>query len=165
MPESESAEERAPLRSKFRLNSLAVALFGVGCIVLSLELPIGSFSAPGAGLWPLIVSTGLTLLALFILIAEHDGGDYEPLTKRSLITVVGFLWIAVFVVMFTLIGFTLSSLIFSLVWLRFLARESWKFTLIASPAFTIAFVLIFSVALRVPVPFDPVLDLLSGGRF
>lgn len=158
-------EGNKPLKSSFRLNSLAVALLGAVCMVMSLQLPIGTFQAPGAGLWPLLVSTVLTIVALFILFTENDGTDYESLTKRSFITLAGFVWISIFIVMFTMIGFTLSSLIFSVVWLRFLARESWKFTLIAAPAFTVAFVLIFSVALRVPVPFDPVLSLLTNGKF
>lgn len=157
--------QKAPLLSRFRLNSLFVVLLGVVFLVMSLQLPLGTFQAPGAGMWPMLVSVLLILTALFLLVTEHDGEDYESLTKRSLISVLGFLWIGTFIVMFATIGFTLASLIFSVVWLRFLARESWKFTLIASALFTIAFVLIFSVALGVPVPHDPVLSFITGGRF
>lgn len=157
--------EKAPLLSRFRLNSLFVVLLGVLFLVMSLQLPIGTFQSPGAGMWPLLISVVMILAALFLLFTEHDGEDYESLTKRSLISVLGFIWIGTFVVMFSTIGFTLASLIFSVVWLRFLARESWKFALIASAVFTIAFVLIFSVALGVPVPHDPVLSFITGGRF
>ncbi len=158
-------EEREPLGSKFRLNSLAVALLGVVCMMMALQLPVGTPQTPGAGMWPLLVSIGLTAAALFILFTEHDGSDYESLTRRSLISLIGFVWIAAFVVMFELFGFTISSFVFSVVWLRFLARESWRFTLIAAPLFTVSFVLIFSVLLRVPVPHDPVLSLITSGRF
>ncbi|WP_448811763.1 tripartite tricarboxylate transporter TctB family protein [Agromyces bauzanensis] len=157
--------QKAPLLSRFRLSSLVVVLIGVAFLVMSLQLPIGTFQTPGAGMWPMLVSIALIVAAVFLLITEPDGADYEPLTRRTLISVLGFLWIAAFVVMFQAVGFTFASLIFSVVWLRFLARESWKFTLIASPVFTIAFVLIFSVALGVPVPHDPVLSFITGGRF
>lgn len=157
--------EREPVFSKFRLNSLAIALLGAVCMVMALQLPIGTPQAPGAGMWPLLVSAGLTLTSLFILFTEHDASDYESLTRRSFISLAGFVWIAVFVVMFSKLGFTIAALVFSVVWLRFLARESWRLTLIASPLFTVSFVLIFSVLLRVPVPHDPVLSLLTGGRY
>ena len=158
-------EERQPLLSRFRLNSLAVALLGVFCLMMSLQLPLGTAQAPGPGMWPALVSVGLTAVAVFVLLTERDGSDYESLTKRSFVSLFGFAWIAVFIVLFTQVGFTLASLIFSVVWLRFFARESWRFTIIASVLFTVAFVVIFSVLLRVPVPHDPVLSLLTGGRF
>lgn len=157
--------EKAPLLAGFRLNSLFVVLLGVVFLVMSLQLPLGTPQAPGAGMWPLVVSIAMITAAVVLLFTERDGEDYEPLTRRSLVSVLGFIWIAMFVVMFQMIGFTLASLIFSVVWLRFLAKESWKFALIASPLFTIAFVLIFPVALGVPMPADPVLSLLSGGRY
>ncbi|KAM9862949.1 hypothetical protein ACI1US_01189 [Leucobacter sp. BZR 635] len=158
-------DERQPLLSKFRLNSLAVALLGVVCLVMSMQLPLGTAKAPGPGMWPALVSVGLTLVAVFVLVTERDDSDYESLTKRSIVSVLGFAWIAVFVVLFTHLGFTLASIIFSLVWLRFFAKESWRFTLIVAPLFTVAFVVIFSVLLRVPVPHDPVLSFVTGGRF
>jgi uncharacterized BrkB/YihY/UPF0761 family membrane protein len=134
-------------------------------MVMSMQLPLGTLQTPGAGMWPLLVSAALIAVAVFILFTERDGEDYESLTRRSFVSLLGFLWIGVFVVMFTHLGFTISSFVFSVVWLRYFARESWKFTLISSPLFTVAFVVIFSVLLRVPVPFDPVLSFVTGGRF
>lgn len=157
--------KRAPLRSPFRLNSLGLIALGMSCFVMSVQLPLGTFAAPGAGAWPMFLSLCLTAGAVFLLFAERDGDDYESLTRRSLISVLGFIWIGAFVVMFATIGFSLASLIFSVVWLRFFAQESWRFTLTVGPAFAIAMVVIFVVALRVPVPHDPVMILITGGRF
>lgn len=157
--------EKAPLRSRFRLVSLFIVLLGGVFLWMSLQLPLGTFQAPGAGMWPVLVSGFLIATAIFVLFTERDGADYEGLTKRSIVSVLGFVWIGAFVVMFTLIGLTLSSLIFSLVWLKFFARESWRFTLIATVVFTVAFVVIFPVLLGVPTPHDPVLSLITGGRY
>lgn len=159
------ASRRAPMRSLFRLNSLALIALGMGVFVMSIQLPIGTFAAPGAGAWPMFLSLCLTAGAVFLLFAERDGEDYESLTRKSLISVLGFIWIGAFVVMFTTIGFTLAALIFSVVWLRFFAQESWRFALTVGPAFAVAMVLIFVVGLRVPVPHDPITMLITGGRF
>lgn len=157
--------QRAPLRAPFRLNSLALIALGIGCLVMSMQLPLGTFAAPGAGAWPLFLSLCLTAGGVFLLFAERDGEDYESLTRKSLVSVLGFVWIGCYVVMFAHIGFTLASLVFSVVWLRFFAQESWKFTLIAGPAFAIGMVAIFAIALGVPVPHDPVLSFITGGRY
>ncbi len=157
--------EKAPLRSRFRLVSLFIVLLGAVFLWMSLQLPLGTLQAPGAGMWPVIVSGFLMLAAVFVLFTERDGADYEGLTKRSWISLLGFVWIGVFVVMFATIGMTLGALIFSIVWLKFFARETWKFTLIAGVLFTVGFVVVFPVLLGVPTPHDPVLSLLTGGRF
>lgn len=159
------AEEKRQLFARFRLNSLVVATLGVVLCVMALQLPLGTFAAPGAGMWPLLISATLTVIALVLLFTEGDGHDYEPLTKRSWITLIGFVWIAAFIVMFTYVGLTISAFVFSFVWLRWLAKESWRITLIGSLGFTVAFVVIFGVLLRVPMPHDPVLSLLTTGRF
>lgn len=157
--------EKAPLLSRFRLVSLVIVLIGAVILMMSLQLPVGTFEAPGAGMWPVLVSAALMIGAAVIMFTERDGSDYEPLTKRSFVSLGGFVWIGLFVVMFANIGFTLASLIFSIVWLRFFAKESWKLSIIATLGFTIAFVVIFAVALNVPLPHDPVLSFLSGGRY
>ncbi|NLA65304.1 MAG: hypothetical protein GX862_05145, partial [Leucobacter sp.] len=101
--------ERQPLFSRFRLNSFTVAVLGVICMVMSMQLPLGTLQTPGAGMWPLLVSAALIAVAVFILFTERDGEDYESLTRRSFVSLLGFLWIGVFVVMFTHLGFTISS--------------------------------------------------------
>ncbi len=157
--------EKAPLRSRFRLVSLFIVLLGAVFLWMSLQLPLGTFQAPGAGMWPVLVSGFLMATAVFVLLTERDGSDYEGLTKRSIISVGGFVWIGFFVVMFANVGLTISALVFSLVWLKLFARESWRFTIIATVLFTVAFVVIFPVLLGVPTPHDPVLSLITGGRY
>ncbi len=158
-------QRRAPLLSLFRLNSLALLGLAIGVFVMSSQLPVGTMQAPGAGAWPLFLSVCLGAGAVYLLFAERDGADYEPLTRKSLVSVLGFAWIGFYVVMFANIGFLLASLVFSIVWLKFFAQESWKFSLIVGTAFAIAMEVVFVVALRVPVPHDPVMSLITGGRF
>ena len=67
-----------------------------------------------------------------------------------------------FIVAFTLIGLTIPCFVLSLVWLRWMAGESWKLSLLLAVFLTAAFVMVFSVLLAVPMPQDPVLNLLTG---
>lgn len=155
---------RAPLLAPFRISSLVVAGFAATTAVLSMQLPVGTIQQPGAGMWPLIVSVGVGIAALVLLFTERDASDYEPLTKRSLVVIVGFLLMAGFIVMFANIGFTLASLVFSVVWLRFLAKERWAVVIVGAIGFTVAFVVIFVIVLKVPVPHDPVVSFITTGR-
>lgn len=151
--------------SGYRLISLGIAGFAVFVAVMAFQLGIGTFQAPGAGMWPLLVSIFVGVCALVLLFTEHDGSDYEPLTRRSLIVIVGFLMMAGYILGFTYIGMTMTSMLFSFLWLRFIARESWRSTWIGTFAFTIAFVGLFVIVLKIPIPHDPIVSLITTGRF
>jgi hypothetical protein len=146
----------------FRLNSLVVVLIALACAIYALTLPLGELSRPGAGMWPLLISIAMGAAGVGLVVTEPDAEDYEPLTKRSLLTVIGFALMAAFIVAFTWVGLTLTVLVFSVVWLRWMARERWPLVVLASLGFTVVFVLVFSILLRVPMPHDPVISLLTG---
>ena len=153
------SEKKWPL---FKLNSVFVVLFSLGCAAYSLSLPMGTLQAPGAGAWPFVVSAVMSVAALILLFTERDSGDYEPLSRRTWVIVVGFALMAGFIVAFTLIGLTIPCFVLSLVWLRWMAGESWKLSLLLAVFLTAAFVMVFSVLLAVPMPQDPGLNLLTG---
>ncbi|GEM_PF-5424282 len=59
-------------------KELARIVFAISILLLSLlilqesmRLPIGSFVAPGSGLFPIIVSSGFVILAIFAVIGEY----------------------------------------------------------------------------------------------
>lgn len=149
----------------YRLNSLVIALVGVGAAVYALSLPIGTLAQPGSGLWPLVVSVVLTLSAIALLVAERDPEDYEPMVVRTFIALAGFALLALFILGFQLMGLTIPSLLLVFVWMRWLARESWTVSALVAVISTVVFVVVFVVLLGVPMPKDPVLSLLIGGRF
>lgn len=149
---------------KHRFISLIIAAFAVTVAVLAIQLGVGTFQNPGAGMWPLLVSSFTGICALVLLFTERDASDYEPLTRRSVVVVVGFLLMAGYIVGFTYIGMTITSLLFSFIWLRFLAHESWLSTWVGTLGFTIAFVGLFVIVLKIPIPYDPVVALITTGR-
>ena len=148
---------------RFRGVSLGVLLFAIACAIYSFSLPMGSLGNPGAGVWPAGLSIGLAISSLMLLVTERSGDDYEPLTKRTVVVVGGFALMAVFTLIFSATGLGLATLVLSLIWLRWLAGESWKTTVILSISFSVAFVVIFDLLLKLPMPRDLIIAWLIEG--
>jgi putative tricarboxylic transport membrane protein len=148
----------------FRLVSLMVVGLAAAFIALSLNLPVGTFAAPGAGAWPLAVSALMGVAALALLLSERGGEDYESLSKRLIVVAAGVGLMASYIVAFSFIGLTIPSLLFAAVWLRCLAGERWRVVVVATLVFTAIFVIVFAILLQVPTPHDPLLSLILTGR-
>lgn len=152
-------------RWAYRANSFVVLLLGLAAALYASTLKVGTLASPGAGLWPLAVSVALVAFAAILLVTERDTDDYEPLEKRTVIVVLAVLLLAGFVIGFSAIGLSIPAFLLLFIWLRWLAGESWMLTLIVSLVGAAAFVVVFVVLLGVQVPSDPVLSLLTGGRY
>ncbi len=169
-PSEESLEatgleaRRSRLRPNYRYVSLVIVGLAALIAAMAVNYGLGTFQRPGPGMWPLLVAIAVGICGIVLLITERDGSDYEALTKRSWIVILGFGIMAAYIVGFTYIGMTITSLLFSLIWLKFIAKESWRMTWIASVAFTVAFVGIFVILLKVPIPHDPIVSLITRGR-
>jgi putative tricarboxylic transport membrane protein len=138
----------------YRINSLVVMLFALGCMVYALSLPLGNLQRPGAGFWPLTISLVMAAAAAGLLLTERDSDDYEPLTRRTWIIVAGFALMGAFILVFSVAGLTSATFLLCLAWLRFMAGYGWRTSLLLSIAFTVLTVLSFSVLLGVPMPHD-----------
>ncbi len=153
-----SSQEREPVRRGLRgqlhrIGPLAVLAVGVGALVGAVGLSIGSLTAPGPGLWPLIVALLLTGTAL-VLVVVDDPADYERLTGGTARIVGGLAGLAVFVVAFEAIGFLLPAFLMLLLWLRVFGRESWGWSLGLAVVGSAGMWLLFDTALGVPFPDD-----------
>lgn len=148
---------------RFRAVSLVVLLCAVASAVYSFTLPMGTISNPGAGVWPAGLSVAQAVGALLLLVTERDSSDYESFTRRTVVVFAGFGLMAVFVMVFSLLGLTIAALVLSLVWLRWLAKESWRLSVVLAIVFTSASVLVFEVLLRIPMPHDVVVGSLIEG--
>ncbi|WP_431710600.1 tripartite tricarboxylate transporter TctB family protein [Glutamicibacter uratoxydans] len=146
----------------YKISTMAIALLGAGCTFYGFSLGLGTMAQPRAGAWPFLVGLGLCLAAVALFFTERVGTDYEPFSKRSWIIVAGFGLMIAYILLFESVGFSLATLLVSIAWLRWMAKEPWRFTLWYSLAQTALFVTIFSILLAVPMPYDPVVNLLSG---
>jgi hypothetical protein len=133
-------------------SSLVVLGVGIGAMVLSIAMGLGTPSAPQPGLWPFIISCVMVALGLFQLIAGRHNRDAEKFTRMSAAPLTGLVTLAAMVALMPLIGFELPALVLCIIWMRFLGGETWRSTLLISTIVVAAFYAIFVLALGTSVP-------------
>lgn len=140
-----------PRRSWYRAGPVVALLFGALGAISSYQLSLGSLSAPGAGLWPLIVSI-MVLGSAAALLAVDSPDDYEPWTSKSVRVAVALAALALFIVLFQHAGFVLPAGILLALWLRYLAHESWRLSVIVAAVAAVSLYVVFGALLGVRFP-------------
>ncbi|MDQ0636032.1 ABC-type multidrug transport system permease subunit [Arthrobacter pascens] len=133
-------------------TSLVVLGVGIGAVILSIAMGLGTPDKPQPGLWPFIISCVMVVLGLFQLIAGRHNRDAEAFTRMSTAPLTGLVTLAAMVALMPLIGFELPALVLCVIWMRFLGGETWRSTLVVSAAVVIAFYAIFVLALNTSIP-------------
>jgi hypothetical protein len=133
-------------------SSLLVVGVGIGAVVLSIAMGLGTPDKPQPGLWPFIISCVMVALGLFQLIAGRHNRDAEKFTRMSGAPLTGLVTLAAMVALMPLIGFELPALALCIIWMRFLGGETWRSTLVVSAGVVIAFYGIFVLALNTSIP-------------
>jgi putative tricarboxylic transport membrane protein len=144
-----------------RIAPLLLLALGVGALLMARDMGLGELTAPGPGLWPAIVSGLLTATAAALLFLDPIE-DYEPWTSGTARIVAGLAGLALFVLLFELIGFVIPAFLLLTAWLRFFGGESWRMALVLAAAGSLVLFLVFVTALNVPFPSGP-FDRLIGG--
>ena len=149
-----AAEDRPPPAGLITnvLVSLAVTALGAAALVGSLSLGVGSAREPGPGTWPFLVSVLLIGLGVALALMSGRVNDAETFSRSSLLVLAGLATMVVFVGVIEVIGFEIPAALLTLVWLRFLGRESWRLSVVISLATVTGFYLVFVAVLQVPVP-------------
>jgi putative tricarboxylic transport membrane protein len=164
---AETVPERSrpapPLRALFlrRIAPALLLVLGIAALIQAGNMGLGELTAPGPGLWPLIVAGLLTATAAVLLVVD-PAGDYEPWTAGTVRILAGLVGLALFVVLFQTLGFVVPTIVMLTLWLRFFGDESWRLSLALGAGGAIVLHLIFVVALGVPFPAGPVDQLLGG---
>ena len=99
------------------------------------------------------ISTALAVLAAVSLIVDRSEPDLDRAPVVTVVLGVGSL--ALFIVGFTYVGLVLPTFAVLVVWLRFLAHESRRSTVVIAGTATGALWLIFGFLLAVPFPVGP----------
>lgn len=132
--------------------SLVTAAVGVLGAILAVALGVGSLAQPGPGLWPLGVSIVIAALSLIQIVVGRHGGDGEKFGRASWMAAAGFASLIVFVALLPIIGFEIPTLLMAFLWMRVLGHEKWVSTIVGSVLITVAFYLVFVVALQTSIP-------------
>lgn len=133
-----------------RLAGLLLAALGIvfasGCVRLGLWVDGG----PGPGLMPAVSSAALLVLLVPMLMEKPREDDvlcWEPLLAAAL----G----GAFVILAPRIGIGLPAAVMIMLWVKVLHGQSWLRSLILGLSLTAVGLLIFHVALKVPMPILP----------
>ncbi len=128
----------------------------------AIDLGVGGFSEPGSGLWPLIVA--LVLLGCCIAgLVIADGADVDEFGGRLKRPMFGLAVLALFALLFPVVGLLLTGSVVLLIWFRFLANESWKLSAALAVGATAVAYILFVELLGAVFPPD-VIAQLWGGR-
>jgi len=133
-------------------SSLVVIGVGMGAVVLSVAMGLGTPSAPQPGLWPFMISCVMVVLGLFQLIMGRRNRDAEKFTRMSVAPLTGLVTLAAMVALMPIAGFELPALVLCIIWMRYLGGETWRSTLVVSAVVVAAFYGIFVTALNTSIP-------------
>lgn len=133
-------------------SSLVVLGVGIGAMVLSVAMGLGTLQSPQPGLWPFMTSSVMVALGLFQLIFGRHNRDAEKFTRMSYAPLTGLVTLAAMVALMPLIGFEIPALVLCVIWMRFLGGETWRSTALVSVIVVAAFYAIFILALGTSIP-------------
>ena len=133
-------------------SSLVVLGVGIGAVVLSVAMGLGTPASPQPGLWPFIISCVMVALGLFQLLLGRHNRDAEKFTSMSMAPLTGLVTLAAMVALMPLIGFEIPGLVLCIIWMRFLGGETWRSTLLVSAIVIASFYGIFVLALGTSIP-------------
>jgi hypothetical protein len=134
------------------LSAVIPLLIGIGCSVAALQLPLGTLSKPGAGLWPLACGTAAAMASLALLTFRHRLEHPEKFTRHIWAVGVGVVSLAAFTALMPLVGFEIPLLLLFLLWLKVLGREKWRISILVSVCCTAGFYLLFILGLQLRIP-------------
>jgi putative tricarboxylic transport membrane protein len=149
-----------PASARGRLIAAAVPLVvGAAALVNSFLLGLGSFTDPGAGLWPAGASGMMILGSVLLLTRFRSVDDGERFNGIGLRTI-GFslVFAGLFVILFGGMGswpgtgFEWATALMLALWLKLIGRESWLMTAAVSVGVTAGLHLLFIELLKAPIP-------------
>jgi putative tricarboxylic transport membrane protein len=120
--------------------AVAPLLLGIAGAYGSVQLGLGEVTAPGAGSWPFAISIVIIVCSAALF------------SRNSLVVGIGLLTLVALVIALPYVGFEIPCALLCFVWLRFLGGEKWWMSVAISLGITLAFWLIFVLALRIPLP-------------
>jgi putative tricarboxylic transport membrane protein len=132
--------------------AVAPLLLGIAGAYGSVQLGLGEVTAPGAGSWPFAISIVIIVCSAALLIGGKRFWDAEAFSRNSLVVGIGLLTLVALVIALPYVGFEIPCALLCFVWLRFLGGEKWWMSVAISLGITLAFWLIFVLALRIPLP-------------
>jgi hypothetical protein len=145
-----------------RVVGLAAVLGGILLFITGWRLDVGTPKLPGPGFFPLLIACAMAGLGIWLLLrpgleerAPRAGSSgWGPLS-------VALLSVLAYALALKELGYLLSTFALLAIQLRWVERQSWRTSLITSVLAAASSLILFRVALKVPLPVG-ILPLPSG---
>lgn len=133
-------------------SAVGPLLVGIVCIIAAVQLPLGTMSKPGAGLWPLVCGISIVLASGALLVFCRRIEHPEKFTRNIWAVGLGVASLAAFAALLPLFGFEIPLLLLVFLWLKVLGSENWRTSILVSIGCTAGFYLLFILGLRLTIP-------------
>jgi putative tricarboxylic transport membrane protein len=138
------------------LSGLFLLILSIAICIGSLRLHVGTFRAPGAGLFPLVTGVVLGFFSILILLearrkAEEAISFWVPGADKKAIFL-SFLVILIYALFLERLGFLASTLVFFLLISRFVSGHRWATAVFFAVVASVATYSVFKFLLRSPLP-------------
>jgi putative tricarboxylic transport membrane protein len=127
-------------------------LIGVAGIWGSIRLGLGEPTAPGAGLWPFLISLVIAGGSIALLIGGRRFWDAEAFASTSLRVVYAVASLVAYAIALPYVGFEVVTVLLLFFWMRVLGRERWVISIVLPIVTTAVLWLLFVLLLRIPLP-------------
>jgi putative tricarboxylic transport membrane protein len=150
----------ASMKNLDLISGIILLVCGVAVFFTSLTYPIGTFRAPGGGLFPLIVSIlliGLSaVLTLQAFLSKKEKGiattPFFPEKGAARRILLGFAGLVGYRYLLPVFGFAPSTGIFMLFLIKFLGGYGWKGSIFFAVVTAVIAYYLFQVWLKIPMP-------------
>ena len=147
------------MKKTFLVNDLVWMGFAAVVCYGGFKLGFGSFQQPHAGFMPVLAGLVLGLLALFDLASglvnrwkddKPDGEIWADIHWGKILLTLGVL--TVYTALFTIVGFTLSTILLLLFLFRVMEPKPWWLVAVSSVVCTVLFYVAFKIGLESQLP-------------
>jgi putative tricarboxylic transport membrane protein len=131
------------------LVPLALGVFGV---VVAFGLGVGSLGAPGAGLWPLVISIIMIAASGVALVRARHDDDVEAFDGGIVTVALSVASLLAYAALLPLVGFEIPTVLLLFFWMKILGKEGWRPSVTVSIVATVVVYVLFILLLAVPIP-------------
>ena len=146
------------MKKKDQISGAFWLFVAVIIIWQSLELKIGSYRSPGSGYIPLAVGLGMGIVSLIIILRAtlfaHAVPGVSPGVPAAVLKKLGLVVAGIFLyaVLFTSLGFTLSTFLFLVLLFKSVEPQRWPTAILWAGGATFLAYLLFCITLQCELP-------------
>ena len=141
--------------------TLANRIIGIGLLLFSIYVwltanafPPSNSIGPGADFFPKVTATILGILSVLLVFKKEEiAGDIFTLQRSNIPKFIGgFISLIIYVILVPTIGFFISTVLVSFVWMLLMGIRKWVVLVSVSILLSVVVVLLFEYVMNVPIP-------------